>query len=238
MMQYLLQSLQGGNILHGAVVGLVSAAGGELMAAYGGSLKASDQLAVQCVVGGTISELGGGNFANGAVTAAFALMFNHLKHYIRKRTEISYKESKPGVITTGKRGGPGGSYGVNYNVVITEQDNIIKVEVYGNAVYISTPGKTTAAIVASLVLDGVAHEQILQNPQNDVYVPDLSNWNNATIGQTVFNEINSSCFSSISLQVRTYFQVDTITGYAYPKYPLPVLNIARPLDFKYEYKIK
>lgn len=30
------------------------------------------------VVGGTVSELGGGNFANGAITASFGYMFNHL----------------------------------------------------------------------------------------------------------------------------------------------------------------
>lgn len=72
--------VQGGNILHGAVVGLISAGNGELMAAYGGSLKAGGQLAVQCVVGGTISELGGGNFANGAITVAFSFMFNHVAH--------------------------------------------------------------------------------------------------------------------------------------------------------------
>ena len=76
----LMEGVQGGNILHGAVVGLISAGNGELMAAYGGSLKAGGQLAVQCVVGGTISELGGGNFANGAITAAFSFMFNHTMH--------------------------------------------------------------------------------------------------------------------------------------------------------------
>ena len=81
--------MQGGNILHGAVLGLISAGNGELMAAYGGSLKAGGQLAVQCVVGGTISELGGGNFANGSVTAAFAFMFNHTLHrrYSHKKME-------------------------------------------------------------------------------------------------------------------------------------------------------
>ena len=89
-----MEGVQGGNILHGAVVGLISAGNGELMAAYGGSLKAGGQLAVQCVVGGTISELGGGNFANGAVTAAFAFMFNHLKHDMMLRKQEIEKDGK------------------------------------------------------------------------------------------------------------------------------------------------
>ena len=63
------------------------------MAAYGGSLKAGGQLAVQCVVGGTISELGGGNFANGAVTAAFAFMFNHVAHEVREQTKAALEAS-------------------------------------------------------------------------------------------------------------------------------------------------
>ena len=89
-----MEGVQGGIILHGAEVGLVPAAGGELMAAYGGSLKAGGLLAVQCVVGGTISELGGGNFANGAVTAAFAFMFNHLKHDMMLRKQEIEKDGK------------------------------------------------------------------------------------------------------------------------------------------------
>jgi hypothetical protein len=31
---------------------------------------------------GTVSELGGGKFANGAVTGAFSMIFNDLMHYI------------------------------------------------------------------------------------------------------------------------------------------------------------
>ena len=38
------------------------------------------QLAIQAIVGGTASELGGGKFANGAVSAAFVMMFNDWLH--------------------------------------------------------------------------------------------------------------------------------------------------------------
>jgi RHS repeat-associated protein len=38
------------------------------------------QLVIQAVVGGTASELGGGKFANGAVSAAFVMMFNDWLH--------------------------------------------------------------------------------------------------------------------------------------------------------------
>ncbi len=48
--------------------------------ALGGSLKTGAKLAVQSVIGGTLSELGGGNFANSAITAAFSFMFNDVMH--------------------------------------------------------------------------------------------------------------------------------------------------------------
>jgi len=35
---------------------------------------------MQAIVGGTAAELGGGKFANGAVTAAFVMMYNHMAH--------------------------------------------------------------------------------------------------------------------------------------------------------------
>ena len=53
----------------------------EGLMALGGSLKTGMKVALQSVIGGTLSELGGGNFANGAITAAFSFLFNHLKHF-------------------------------------------------------------------------------------------------------------------------------------------------------------
>ena len=35
---------------------------------------------MQAIVGGTAAELGGGKFANGAVTAAFVMMYNDMAH--------------------------------------------------------------------------------------------------------------------------------------------------------------
>ncbi len=76
----LMEGVQGGNVLHGAMMGLLSAGSGEGLMALGGSLKTGAKLAVQSVIGGTLSELGGGNFANGAITAAFSFLFNDVMH--------------------------------------------------------------------------------------------------------------------------------------------------------------
>jgi len=40
------------------------------------------KIAMSAIVGGTAAELGGGKFANGAVTAAFVMMYNHMAHNV------------------------------------------------------------------------------------------------------------------------------------------------------------
>lgn len=72
--------LQGGNILHGAVMGALAAGQGQVLGRYGGRMRTGARLAVVVVVGGTVAELGGGKFANGAMTAAFAFLFNESMH--------------------------------------------------------------------------------------------------------------------------------------------------------------
>ncbi|MDR0969398.1 MAG: hypothetical protein LBM67_02520 [Lentimicrobiaceae bacterium] len=43
-------------------------------------MSAGSQVALSAVLGGTAEALGGGKFANGAITGAFVMLFNHLQH--------------------------------------------------------------------------------------------------------------------------------------------------------------
>ena len=85
--RYYEQDERGGNVLHGAMMGLLSVGSGEGLMAWGGSLKTGAKIAVQSVVGGTLSELGGGNFANGAITAAFSFVHSHPMHARQMRKQ-------------------------------------------------------------------------------------------------------------------------------------------------------
>ena len=69
----------GGSCRAGALSGGVSAAAGNLglVPHFGNDLA---DIAVQMVVGGTSSALGGGTFSNGAITAAMGYIFNALGH--------------------------------------------------------------------------------------------------------------------------------------------------------------
>ncbi len=75
-----MEALQGGHWEHGLMTGLVSAGGGELLGSYGAQLSDAQMLAGTAILGGVVSEIGGGKFANGAMTAAFQMMYNHMSH--------------------------------------------------------------------------------------------------------------------------------------------------------------
>jgi RHS repeat-associated protein len=68
-------SLQGGNFGNGFMTAGISAAVGGAVGSsstFGGSLGPSGRIIAKAVVGGTLSHISGGKFANGAITAAFA----------------------------------------------------------------------------------------------------------------------------------------------------------------------
>ena len=65
---------------HGLIAGMASVAGGEAIMEYAGNASRAVKVALNSVVAGTASELGGGKFTNGAMTGAFTMMFNHLMH--------------------------------------------------------------------------------------------------------------------------------------------------------------
>jgi hypothetical protein len=56
----------------------ISSLGGSAMTSYGGNMTFTEKTAIAAVIGGTAEALGGGKFANGAVTGAFVMAYNHL----------------------------------------------------------------------------------------------------------------------------------------------------------------
>jgi hypothetical protein len=53
----------------------------------GGTFNSANNLAAQMVIGGVASRLGGGTFANGALTAAYGYLFNCLAHGCNMKSE-------------------------------------------------------------------------------------------------------------------------------------------------------
>jgi hypothetical protein len=80
---------QGGKFEHGFMSGFVSSLGGSFIQANSRNMSTGAQVAMSAVIGGTAEKLGGGKFANGAVTGAYVMMFNHL--------QPDFKQDQPGI---------------------------------------------------------------------------------------------------------------------------------------------
>ena len=75
-----LEGVQGGNMFHGMMMGAISGAGGHYIDKYAQSIGKVGEISANAVLSGTVSEIGGGKFANGAITGAFSIMFNDMMH--------------------------------------------------------------------------------------------------------------------------------------------------------------
>jgi hypothetical protein len=76
---------QGGKFHHGFLSGFVSSLGGSYMDWKGGDMIGLQKIAISAAIGGTAEALGGGKFANGAVTGAYVMAFNHLGSQFGKK---------------------------------------------------------------------------------------------------------------------------------------------------------
>lgn len=80
----LVEEAHGGQFRHGFYAGAVGSAAGSIAGTYiqgNEHWKFAARTTIAAVAGGTASVLGGGKFANGALTAAFQHMFNHESGY-------------------------------------------------------------------------------------------------------------------------------------------------------------
>jgi RHS repeat-associated protein len=80
----LFSMMQGGKFEQGFFTAAAASFGGDLNA---GQDDAS-QITLGAVVGGTVEEIGGGKFANGAVTGAFTALFNAVMHKIANSPQV------------------------------------------------------------------------------------------------------------------------------------------------------
>lgn len=78
-----LEGVKGGNMAHGMLMGLVKCGSSDYVSSLGNKMGAiidAYKVSVVALSSGLVSEISGGNFANGAVTGAFAYLFNAKLH--------------------------------------------------------------------------------------------------------------------------------------------------------------
>ncbi|NCA87236.1 MAG: hypothetical protein EOM83_17025 [Clostridia bacterium] len=96
-----LRLTHGGKFEHGFLSGFVSSLGGSAMIKYGANMDIGSKVALSAALGGTAEVLGGGKFANGAVTGAYVMMFNHLMHEWHPTRTGAAKNAAEKTTTTG-----------------------------------------------------------------------------------------------------------------------------------------
>jgi hypothetical protein len=99
---------QGGKFHHGFLSGFVSSLGGSFLIKNGGDMTGIGKITISAAIGGTAEALGGGKFANGAVTGAYVMAFNHLMHTNTKgegngegsnnKNSVPEKQEKPDLV--------------------------------------------------------------------------------------------------------------------------------------------
>ncbi|QIK55608.1 hypothetical protein G7051_15130 [Dysgonomonas sp. HDW5B] len=100
--QGFLEGVRGGNIKHGLISGLISSAGSQKITEFGSGWTKAARTTVSAIVGGTAAELGGGKFANGAMTAAFIMLYNDELHKDDNSTFSIEKAAKKALGMAGK----------------------------------------------------------------------------------------------------------------------------------------
>lgn len=88
----LIRYAQGGKFEHGFMSGFVSSLGGSYVN-DSKSLGYGDKVLLAAAIGGTAEKLGGGKFANGAVTGAYVMMFNHMGDHGEGNELKPYREA-------------------------------------------------------------------------------------------------------------------------------------------------
>jgi len=81
--------ISGGNFQDGFIGGLVGTIAGGYMGQ--GGVGWAGRTAIAATAGGLIAELGGGKFANGALSAAFVYLFRESMHTTRQALKIQFR---------------------------------------------------------------------------------------------------------------------------------------------------
>ena len=229
------EGIQGGHFEHGLLMGLTSSTGGELISRYGSNLPYAGQIAANATLGGLVSELGGGKFANGAMTAAYTMMYNELMHQkiIRR---LSYRKTYFGQVPLDiKVGMQTAAYSIDATVISTEYHNgTLSIEVCGVGTNSYVEGEVIGAFEANLVADGKTIKSNSLKQNYKYYITDPTK-NTNFIGETSFKGINSNLYNSISVVVKGNWSVrDSSGGFSVPVHMLKKI----PIYHKHTYKIK
>ncbi|MCD4695363.1 MAG: hypothetical protein K8S16_03895 [Bacteroidales bacterium] len=86
-----IRAAQAGKFIHNFLSGAIGSLSGSLT---GPGTPKDTQVLIAAALSGTAEALGGGKFANGAITGAFVVLFNHLMHPQQDNIETNQNQDK------------------------------------------------------------------------------------------------------------------------------------------------
>ena len=229
-----MEGIRGGHFEHGFFVGMASAAGGAaLNSGMCDRLSAIERVAINAALGGIVSEIGGGKFASGAMTAAYVMMFNELKH--KTRYVRQHKTSLNAVVALDEKvGGQNLKINVSAYVIETYNDGKMSLEIIlssdNSKCY---AGDVKGAFEATLNIDDRTFTSYL-TATNQTFV---TSYNYNFSGDTKFTIPNYNLCHSIKTTIFGNWVVDTGTGYINVNHPT-IVGFFYPLSYKHTFKIK
>ena len=227
------EAMQGGSFIHGAFVGGLSTIGNSYIDGMK-DIEDPYKIAASAVWGGVISELGGGKFANGALSSAFIMMYNDLLHkiYVRqnKKTIVAAVPLDTKV-------------GVQYMLINIDANIIEKYDCKRNSLsmevivtsYNSTcyAGDVVGTFEATLDVDGKETKLSLKQYKNALVTGKSCNFS----GNAIFKNINYSSAKCIYTKIYGNWNVNTGQGFHLVTYPT-IIGLFFPRSYKHKFKIK
>ena len=227
-----LEGVRGGNIKHGLMAGAAGTLGGAVVS---DNWSKAGKIAANAIISGTVSELGGGKFANGAITGAFHMMFNDLMH--PKRITSNYEQKKIGQVPLEDK--PATSQNAVFKMrmsVSTEyyEDGRIIISLSADAGNTMVSGEVYPQANVELVLDG---KVVATAPFKRTYKAYVAESGNYTLGEAGFNINDRKDFKQISLNFKGNWVVEVSPGHRFvPTVPGTLFTV--PVLIRFQHKIK
>lgn len=227
-----LEGVRGGNMKHGLLAGATSTLGSAVVV---DNWSKVGKIAANAIISGTATELGGGKFANGAITGAFHMMFNDLMH--PKRVEINHEQKKIGQLPFNEK--PAMSQHATYKIRMSGyadyyEDGKIIISLSIDAGNTMVSGDVTAQASVELILDGKVVKTSIPQQHYKEYVRESGYF---PLGENNFVINDRKDYNQISVNLKGGWIVEISPGQrAVPSYPGTLYTV--PLRFNIEHKIK
>lgn len=226
-----IEGIQGGNMLHGFMMGAVSSLGG-----YGlntTTMSKIEKILSSSILGGTLDELGGGKFANGAITGAFSFLFNGYMHL--RKVRLHNREEKLVTYPLDENIGYGHALITTDSYVLIDdyiQEKRIDLNVLTTS-YSGTSASIVGAFKAELQTGNNVVDYFFKKSKGAYFTPTGTNF----AGNISISNIHYSKKLPINLTIFGNWVVNSEEGRCMCTNPT-ILGIFMPARYKHKFSLK